>query len=188
MEMKTTYNQRRPMLMLAGTLGLTLVLCLGVLKPIAWAARQYQTVPTMPPPSDTPTSTHLPTATSMLSTATSRPPTATSVQVTSIPPTQTAEKAASETAQLLPTETATIASPTSLPGATASLSGTATMTTEPGTVTQLTNTPVFMPTTTQVSSQGTNLGLYGVVGGGLVLVVLILAGVFWRIRRRTTRL
>jgi hypothetical protein len=107
---------------------------------------QHQTVPTMPPPTESPTGTlpftptNPPQATATNAQATSTPPTG----VTSIPPTQTAEAVAS----------ATIAAATSSPSRVPSV------TLEAGT-----SSPEALPTQTTMAGESTNPQLTATLSG-----------------------
>ena len=162
-----------------------LLLQLCLLPEVSRAHPQYQTVPTMPPPSSTPTitptklpqytptRTPLPTATHLAATGT--PPHATSTfptTPTGSPPTQTANAISTETATVVsttPTGTLTYTQP--------SQTGVAVPTTGTPTVTLIIpNTLTPLP---DIGSEKSN-GVVNVilVGAGVLLVVLILLAIW----------
>ncbi len=169
-------KQVRGLCKLAGALGLALVLWLGAVTPVVWGGRQYQTLPTMPPPTQTTYSTPQTT-----STRTSLPTT------TSLPPTQTADRAASETAQaaatqtavnmLPPTQTAKAVPPTVPAGGGGGTSaGGVTGTLVPVATGQGTAPQASTPTATQAVG-GVNGGIIILIGAALLAGVMVLG--FW---------
>jgi len=100
-----------------------------------------------------------------------------------MPPTQTAEALASYTAAV--TATAMAAATETKAASTASPTGVPTIKELPAGVI---GTPTETPTTAYTTGGESNLGLYGVVAGGVVLVVLILVGVWRRKRKKTADL
>ena len=148
------------------------------------AGHEYQTVPTMPPPTIIPTKT--PPQTSMYtprSSATESQVSPTRVQATANPPTQTMIFIASETA-MLQTNT-----PTSLPtrGTTPSISppaGSATVIAT-GIIKIATGviSPSPIPEQVPVNDES-NTGMYGLVGGGIVVFVVILISLLWWLNRK----
>lgn len=176
------------------TLGVTTaILALMFVVRTGQAGIMYQTVPTMPPPTATRTKTPLHTATytytpqqtslyTQQPTATGLQATSTHINETMIPQTATMEVIASETAQTLPTI------PTSVPSqathiSTLNADGTATVIATG--ITRM-STVFIKPTPSQAQDpveERFTLGLYGLVGGGSVLLVLVLVNLF-RIRKR----
>jgi LPXTG-motif cell wall-anchored protein len=169
---------RRELTRLASAVGVALIICLGVFTIRVLAAHSYQTVPTLPPPTLTPSQTpnytptgvSLPTATLPQSATAypieaSQPPASSTMMTPGYPGTQTAQAAASETilATGSSTEVPAQITSTSIPAA------------------GITSTQVEMVQTknpiisTQALSKtgGNNTNLYGLIGGGIVLVAIL---------------
>jgi hypothetical protein len=154
--------------------GLALLVCLSLLAPQAKASQQNQTVPTMPPPTTASSNTPSRTPTSQSKVTATRPePSATSVLVTLIPPTETVKESATST--LMGTSVKRTSAPSLIVGATSS------QTLINATASLLTSTPAIA----RVS--GNNLGTYGVIGGGLVLVILIAVWLWLRGKQRQVK-
>jgi hypothetical protein len=148
-------------------LGLALMVWICGFTSLASASRQYQTVPTMPPPSATPSITPFYTPTNVPEfTATYPQPSTTFTPTTRASPTQTGQAAVSETVK-----TAT-SSAIESPGATSTQ--------------VMINTSVSLPTSNPAITQpeGSNLGMYGLICGGLLLVLVIVLGILLVRRRR----
>ncbi len=159
---------------------LLVILLLGLLTRAALASPHYQTVPTMPPP------TPSPSATSTLRaqpTATHPQPTATRPQATSLPPTQTAIAATETVVALTSSPTSTSIPATGTPSPTQTIA--------PALPPLLIATSIppatftHTPTTTPqpVEAGGGNLGLVCLVGGLSIVVIIILLGI-WLVNRR----
>jgi hypothetical protein len=154
---------------------LILVAYLGVHTLVALAAGQYQTVPTMPPPTATPTNTQAATPTTHIVITPTHPilptpprlsPTVTQPDLTSQPLTQTAQVMLSAT--ITATNSSTVVPARTRTGSTL-----------PPTLMQtldVKSTGVGHPTSTPAAggTSGTNMSLYGLIGGAIVLVALVL--------------
>jgi hypothetical protein len=151
-----------------------ILLSISIYTPSVSASPAYQTVPTMPPPSLTPTTT-----------APARPqPSATHPQQTSIPPSQTAAAAFTET--LVATTSTSTSTP--YPATQTSIPAQPTVT---GAVLQVTSTLLTTATNTETPTAspatavagGNNFAMVGFVAGGITVVVVILLGI-WLLSRR----
>jgi hypothetical protein len=159
-----------------------LVMCSCFFISSAKADPLYQTIPTMPPPSSTPTVT---STVVIQPTQTHFNPSPTSPQATHLPPTQTAEAVATRTAVATNTSTPTQAlKPPTLVLSQATLGGTIT---QAASLSSSATAAQGQATAIQPSSEvgGSNLSWIGLVGGGVFLVLLILYAA-WRSSRKKT--
>ena len=164
-----------------GTAGL-LALWLSVLVSAALASPQFQTIPTMPPPSSTPSVTPTrvvqPTPTHVV-------PTATFVRVTSVPPTPTLHIAPSDTAAIVSySPTSPVFTITQTPSPSQLPIGTATP--KPTIFSSVATEIPSIPTESQTPAEPgvSNIGWIGLIGGGAVLIVVVLLGVWLSVRKK----
>jgi hypothetical protein len=179
---------------------LTVMVVVGVLLvlgvPGAEARPLYQTVPTMPPPTKSPTVTQpVPTSNPPGNTPTHSPantatsfvqPSATFAQATSLPPTQTVEGVASATAELASSPSATLlavtAKPTVYPSQTAVAGG--------NTVPQLAASEQPSPTATDLAATVGGAGgismvwVFGLILAGAVVMLAVLLARWVQARRK----
>ncbi len=160
-------------------IGLTLVMWLSLSIPLGRAARLYQTVPTMPPPTTPKTATatqglHItPSSTSQ--------PTATGLQKTAIPPSRTPTTTPTATVLSVTQVSITPAITATLPGPMVSEAVIAPFVSQTTTQNTLTAT-LLPPEEGNVNASGNELGLSGLIGGGVVLLAAVITTV-WLSRR-----